>query len=323
MNPTRRHLLASAGALLPAALAPALLPSAAQAAAPMLGASRPGFRRVTLGGFEVTTLLDGAVPAENPHGVFGQDQELASVEALLRENRLPETSMEFTFFPVLVNTGDALILFDTGNGAAARPARGRLTDRIAEAGYSADQIDTVVITHMHPDHIAGLMEEGAPTFPNASYVTGAEEYNFWTNDARVGTPGERIYSMAQEMVVPLAEKFRFVAPGDAVVSGIEAMNAFGHTPGHMTYHLESEGQRLLLAADTANHFVLSLQRPDWEVRFDMDKAAAAATRKKVFGMLAADGVAFSGYHMPFPALGYVEAMGEGFRYVPAAYQFDA
>jgi glyoxylase-like metal-dependent hydrolase (beta-lactamase superfamily II) len=98
------------------------------------------------------------------------------------------------------------------------------------------------------------------------------------------------------------------------------MAAFGHSPGHMVYMIESNGQRLAITADTANHYVWSLQKPDWEVKFDMDKAAAAAARKQVFGMLAADRVPFIGYHMPFPALGYVEPMGDGFRYVPASYQ---
>src|SRR5690606_34629480 len=110
--------------------------------------------------------------------------------------------------------------------------------------------------------------------------------------------------------------------GGEVVPGIGARAAFGHTPGHMIYRLESDGKPLILTADTANHYVLSLQRPDWEVRFDMDKAAAAATRKKVFDMIATDRLAFVGYHMPFPAVGFAEKGAEGYRFVPASYQFD-
>ena len=96
--------------------------------------------------------------------------------------------------------------------------------------------------------------------------------------------------------------------------------AAGHTPGHMIFMLESDGQRMAIAADTANHYVFSLAHPDWEVLFDLDKATAAVTRRKVFGMLAADRVPFIGYHMPFPGLGYVEARGSGFHYVPVSYQ---
>jgi glyoxylase-like metal-dependent hydrolase (beta-lactamase superfamily II) len=156
------------------------------------------------------------------------------------------------------------------------------------------------------------MNGGTPPFPNARYVTGSVEYNHWNS-----TDNERFASN----VKPLADRMSFLDDGGAVTSGITAMAAFGHTPGHMTYMLESEGRQVLLFADTANHYVWSLGYPDWEVRFDMDKTAAAQTRRQVLDMLAADKLPFIGYHMPFPALGYVETRDSGFRYVPASYQF--
>lgn len=119
---------------------------------------------------------------------------------------------------------------------------------------------------------------------------------------------------------PLAEKFSFLGDGGSVASGITAVAAHGHTPGHMAYMLDSGGKQMLLIADTANHAVWSLERPDWEVKFDMDKAAAAATRRKLFDMVAAERMPLVGYHLPFPAVGYVETAGEGFHYVPASYQ---
>jgi glyoxylase-like metal-dependent hydrolase (beta-lactamase superfamily II) len=313
---TRRSVLATGAA------GAALGLSQAHAAAPLMGSWRPTYRRVKLGAFEVTTLLDGAAPVPNPQGIFGQDQSVETVEGLLSANNLPTDMMEFTFLPTVVNTGSELILFDTGNGAGAQPARGNLLTAMEAAGYSADQVDVVVITHMHPDHIGGMMTDGAPTFPNARYVMGATEYDFWNASERVGTGAEGIHTMVRNMLTPMAERTTFIQPGDSVVSGIEAMAAFGHTPGHMVYHIESEGSRVVLTADAANHFVLSLQRPDWEVRFDMDKAAAAQTRKDLFGMLAADGVPFIGYHMPYPAMGFVEAAGEGFDYTPVSYQLN-
>jgi glyoxylase-like metal-dependent hydrolase (beta-lactamase superfamily II) len=121
-------------------------------------------------------------------------------------------------------------------------------------------------------------------------------------------------------VRPLNDKISFLDDGGSVSSGITALASHGHTPGHMGYMLESEGASLMLIADLANHYVWSLAYPDWEVRFDMDKAMAAAARRKVLGMLAADRVPFIGYHMPFPALGYVETRGDGFQYVPSSYQ---
>ena len=314
---TRRTALALGTAAL---ATPAILP--AFAAAPMLGPARPTFRRVQLGAFEVTTLLDGASPVPDPHTIFGTNQDPADVAALLEANNLPTGAAEFTFAPVLVNTGDSLILFDTGNGADARPARGNLLTRIEEAGYTADQVDTVVLTHMHPDHIGGMMEGDAPAFPNADYVTGSTEWDFWASEDRIGSPAEGVHQLFNAKVRPFAERTRFLTPGEAVVSGIEALDAFGHTPGHMAYHIESEGQRLVLIADTANHFVLSMERPDWEVRFDLDKEAAAATRRSLLGMIAADGVPFIGYHMPFPAMGYLQASGDGFAYEAASYQLN-
>ena len=107
-----------------------------------------------------------------------------------------------------------------------------------------------------------------------------------------------------------------------VVSGIEAIDSRGHTPGHTCYHIESEGARLMVTGDVCNHYVVSMQRPDWHVRFDMDKEGAVAARKKILGMIAADRIPFVGYHMPYPAVGYAEVLGDGFRYVPASYQLN-
>jgi glyoxylase-like metal-dependent hydrolase (beta-lactamase superfamily II) len=319
----RRTLLTTAASALAFGAAGAGLSAGpARAAAPeMKGAEKPAFYRFKLGGFEVTTLLDGTRPGDGPHPIFGANQPAEAVGELLQANFLPRDKFVNSFTPVLVNTGTDLVLFDTGLGAGARPAMGRLADRIKAAGYAPEDVGIVVITHMHGDHIGGLMEETGPAFANARYVTGTREYEFWTKEAASGPTAEAAKNV-EAKVVPLAEKFTFLDDGGTVASGITALAAPGHTPGHMVYHLESEGRRLLLTADTANHFVVSLQKPDWEVRFDMDKAKAAETRRKIFGMIAADRIPFTGYHMPFPAVGYVEAAGDGFRYVPASYQLD-
>ena len=211
-----------------------------------------------------------------------------------------------------------LVLFDTGLGGD----NGQVAARMADAGYSPDQVDTVVLTHFHPDHIGGLMKGGSPVFPNARYVTGETELNFWTADAAQTGPTERVAKLTAANVVPLREKITTIKNEGEVTSGIRGLDSFGHTPGHMAYHIESNGRRLMITADAANHYVASLQRPDWHVRFDMDKDAAAATRKSLFGMIASDNIPFTGYHMPFPAVGYVEPMDVGFRYVAESYQLD-
>ncbi len=300
---------------------PQIMTRAAFAKAPMQDGSVAEFFRFKLGGFEVTTLRDGIRPGDGPHPTFGANQDAATVHALLRENSLPETKFANGFTPTLVNTGNELVLFDTGLGAGAREGGlGRTAAALRSAGYQPDQVDVVVISHFHPDHFGGLLEDGKPAFANARYVMGETEFNFWTAPERMAGPTEKLAKTIETVIKPLAEKATFIKEGDTVVSGISGMAAAGHTPGHMIFNLESEGKRLILTADTANHFVVSLQRPDWEVAFDADKAGAAATRKKVFDMIATDKLPFIGYHMPWPSVGFVEKMGEGYRYIPNSYQ---
>ncbi|WP_425088368.1 MBL fold metallo-hydrolase [Stappia sp.] len=314
---SRRAVLA--GAATTTLAAPAILTSATPsfAEAPLMGASSATFNRIKLGEFEITTLLDGQRGSDGPHPIFGQNQEADAVAALMEENFLPPTRTEFVFTPVVVNTGSELVLFDTGLGGDA----GSLTQQLAAAGYTPEQIDIVVITHMHPDHIGGLMTSGTPTFPNARYVTGQAEYDFWSGEDKLTGPTERVAKLVQSNVTPMADKMTFIGDGADVVTGITGMDTSGHTPGHMSYHIESAGQRLLIWGDVANHFVASIQRPDWHVRFDMDKEKAAATRKRVFDMVSADKVPVTGYHMPFPAIGYIDTRGGGYRWLPASYQF--
>jgi len=297
----RRTLLAG-GATLPLVT---FSGAAGHAAAPMQGAGMPRFNRFMLGKFEVTTLLAGTRTVPEPQNIFGMNASTEEFAAASRAAFLPTDKAQFFFTPTLVNTGTELILFDTGLNAAG------ISDVIRAAGHTPDQIDLVVITHMHGDHIGGLMGEDGVTFTNARYVTGAVEFNAWSAMDNDGFEAK---------VRPLTDRMTLIGDGDDVAPGITAMAAFGHTPGHMTYMLESEGRALLLAADFANHYVWSLAHPDWEVKFDMDKVAAAATRHKLLDMLATDRIPFIGYHMPWPGTGFVDRRQGGYAYVPTSYQ---
>lgn len=298
-------------------------PGSALAAAPKQGLSRPSIYRFGLGDLEVTTILDGAVQLDGPHPIFGQNATLEEVAALAAANFLPSDRMEIPFTVTVVNTGAQVILFDSGNGARRRPNAGRLRELLAGAGIAPEQVDLVTLTHFHPDHIGGLMEDGSPAFPNATYVIPDKEYDYWSDEALLsdGALAGRA-KLVHSNVVPFAPKTRFIKGGDAVASGIEAVASHGHTPGHTSYHLESQGHRLLILGDVCNHYVMSLQRPDWHVRFDMDKEMAVAARREVLGMIAADRIPFIGYHMPPPAVGYLETKGAGFRFVPVGYQLN-
>ncbi len=276
-----------------------------------------------IGTFAVTVISDGTRVSEKPQETYGTNQTPEAVAELLKANFLPTEKFVNGFSPTLVDTGSDVILFDTGMGEGGRKAgAGQLIAGMQAAGYSADQVTIVVLTHMHGDHIGGLMEGGQPAFKNARYVAGQAEFDFWKDPARAGTPAEGGHKGVLEKVVPFAEKTTFVGDGAEVAPGITGMAAFGHSPGHMIYRIESGGKALILTADTANHFVLSLQRPDWEVKFDMDKAAAAATRRKIFDMIATDRLPFVGYHMPFPSVGFIEKLDQGYRFVPETYQFE-
>ena len=306
MTLTRRQSLIAAAAL-PGA---ALLPAAARADAHGGAAPAPVHRTFTLGEMQVTTLLAGSRPVEDPHGIFGTNVDDATFEEVATANFLPTDMAQFYFTPTVVRTGDDVILFDTGLNASG------ITAALAAAGYAPDDITHVVLTHMHGDHIGGLTDDdGTPTFATAAYITGQVEFDHWAGAENEGFEAK---------VRPLAEQFYFMGANEQIAPGITSVAAFGHTPGHMGYRLESGGAQIILAADMTNHYVLSLSRPDWEVRFDMDKEAAAATRRRLLGEIAADRIAMVGYHMPFPGLGFVEAGdadGDAFRWVPHSYQF--
>lgn len=301
MTLSRRQLLA-ASASLPLA---AGLSGTAHAGGHAAPANQPK-HSFALGDFQVSTLLVGGRAVEDPQSIFGMNVSAEEFAAVSDENFIPADVAQFFFTPTVVNTGSEVVLFDTGLAAAGTvPA-------LAAAGIAPEDVDVVVLTHMHGDHIGGLTDDtGAPTYPNARYVTGQVEFDHW---AAAGNEG------FDAKVRPLAEQMTFIGDGGEVTSGITGMAAFGHTPGHMVYRLESGGKQVLLMADLANHYVWSLAYPDWEVRFDMDKEAAAAARREVLGMVAADRIPLIGYHMPFPAIGYVETRGDGFRYVPESYQ---
>lgn len=301
MRMTRRQALLT-GAATPLAT----LPLSAAADGHASAAAAPVHSDFNVGDFRVTTLLAGSRPVEEPQGIFGMNVDADTFNAVSAENFLPTDMAQFYFTPTVVNTGSEVILFDTGLNA------GGITAALAAAGYAPEDITHVVLTHMHGDHIGGLTDDsGAATFANAAYITGQVEYDHWAAAENDGFNAK---------VLPLAEKMSFIGDGASVTSGITSMETFGHTPGHMGYMLESGGEQLMLFADMANHYVWSLAYPDWEVRFDMDKAAAAATRRRVLGMLATDKIPFVGYHMPFPGLGYVATRDDGFRYVPHSYQ---
>jgi len=298
--------------------------------ASMQGEMQPAVYRFKFGDFEITNILDSKVVREGLHPSFGGERPVEEMQALARANRIDPQRYEHPFIPTLVKTGKELILFDTGNGALrrereqlrARMPDGRLVERLSQAGYKAADVDTVVITHGHPDHIGGLTEGGKPVFPNARYVFGAAEFDFWKRGENVREARKFNRALFVDIAVPLADRARFIKPGDEAAPGIRAVDAAGHAPGLMAYHVESGGKRLLIWADTAIHYVVAVQRPEWHIDVDDDKDKAVSTRKRILDMVATDGLFVAGFHMPFPGLGLVEKSAGGYRWVPVGYQLN-
>jgi glyoxylase-like metal-dependent hydrolase (beta-lactamase superfamily II) len=292
----------------------------------MLGASKPSWARFKLGSFELTMIADSDAFIDGPFPIVGANSSQADVEQLMRDNLLPPATYQPGFTPMIVNTGREVVIFDTGNGESGfikRPNGGWLASLLGSAGFAPEQIDLVVLSHGHLDHVAGIMEGGKPLFPNARYVISGTEYNFWAPEGKHAGQLEQLAAVFRANVVPVAEKTRFLKPGEDVVSGIRSLDAPGHTPGHLAFMLESDGQQMLFWGDCAHHQVASLARPDWHCAFDIDKEQGAATRKRIYDMAAAERLPVAGYHMPFPSLGYVERRAEGgYRWLAHTYQLS-
>ncbi len=319
---TRRNALKLAGSAAAFGALGSAVPIAAQAAAPMLGVSRPSIYRFKLGAFEVTTILDGFVQGKGPHPTFGSNQPAEAVQAIVQAHGLSTTMHENPYVVTLVNTGKELVLIDAGNAKGRMKTAGHLSDLMVTAGYNPAQVDIVVITHGHPDHVGGLMADGKPIYTNARYVFGATEFDYWNKGENIPEARKPNRDVFMSQAAPLAEKATMIKPNDEVVTGIRAAQAYGHSPGMLAFHIESEGRRLYNWADTANHYLISLQHPEWHVGFDQDKDMAVETRKKTFDMLSAEKIPVVGFHMPFPSVGWVEKASTGYRWVPASFQFN-
>lgn len=298
--------------------------------ASLQGPLQPGVYRFKLGGVEVATILDSKSIREGLHPHYGANAGADAVHALARDNNIDPQRFEHPNIPTLVNTGSALVLFDTGNGALpreyeqlrARMPAGNLIARLAELGHKPEDIDVVVLTHGHPDHIGGLTEGGKPMFPNARYVFGATEYDFWQRNENVREARKFNRELFVKVCTPLADRATFIKPGDTVAPGITAVDAHGHSPGLMAFHVESEGKRVMITADTCTQYVMAVQRPEWHFEMDDDKDKAVATRQRILDMLATDRVFVASFHMPFPGIGWVERANGSYRWVPHSYQLN-
>jgi glyoxylase-like metal-dependent hydrolase (beta-lactamase superfamily II) len=282
---------------------------------------------VAIGEFRCFPLPDGSFLYPKDAIFPGRsDAELAA--GLAPEKAQAEMSVEYS--GLLVDTGKRRILIDTGAGALG-PGTGHLPEGIAACGFSPEQIDTVILSHMHPDHIGGLTTaEGKFRFPHAEVVVSRHEYDFWMapeNQAKLesktlfglGALETIMHSWIRSNVAPLASagRLRFVDGGDELATGIQALPTYGHTPGHMAILISSGRQQLLFAGDTLIQPV-HVKHPDWKTVFDVVPDEAIAARRLILDRSASDCCLTFHFHFPYPCLGTVSRSNSGYRWEPAA-----
>lgn len=299
----------------------------AGAAAPPASGQAPGVYRYKIGSLEVTVATDGARTFPMPDN-FVANAKKDEIDAALRAAYMEPGKMTIVFNPVVVNTGGKLVAIDTGNGAAAfeqsKGAVGQFQTNLKAGGIDPATVDAVLISHFHGDHINGLLTaDGKKAFPNAEILVPQAEWAFWSDDGNMskaaGGPIEGNFKNARRVFGALGNKVTPYAHDKEVVAGITPIATPGHTPGHTSFILASGNAKVLLQSDVTNHPALFVRNPGWHAMFDMDGDQAEKTRRRMFDMASAEKLQVQGFHFPFPAAGYVEKDGTGYRLVPVAW----
>ena len=318
---SRRLLLKTGGALAGAGL---LMPGITFAAAKQQTSQVAGFYRFKLGDFEITILSDGAYSL--PTDLIAQNQPRDKVRAYLKENFLDtEQRLSHVNIP-LINTGKELVLVDVGGGTNFLSGAGQLVNNMKASGYSPEDVDKIIITHGHPDHIWGLIDDfDESVYTNAKFYISEKEWDFWaTKKAKEMLP-ENFQSFAagaSRRLPMIEEKAKRIKPGAEIVSGISTIDTPGHTPGHMSVHIKSGSEALIVSADTLTHPFISFEHPDWHPGTDLEAGQAEKSRRKILDMGASDRSLVLSYHISFPGLGNIARNGKAYRWVPATWKWQ-
>ena len=315
-NVSRRSLLALGAGLTTSAM----LGDIAQAKAPKLGTQSPYFYRFKVGDAEVTVVSDGALDLGDPKGTFTgvPDDELRK---MLSENFLSPTDVVLEQNSPIVNIGDKLVLFDTGLGTAKAfgPTTGRQQKSMKEAGIKPEDIDAVVFSHGHIDHIGGVVNEADKNlFPNAQFYIAESDLDYWTDYKKAGDAMKGFVDHARKNLLPVRDRIVFYKDGQEFLPGVQAIAAPGHTVGHTIFMVTSNGKSFCFLGDLSHHPILLLEKPRMQFSYDSDPAQAAETRVKLLERLAADKVAVMAYHYAWPGIGHIAKTGEGYHYYPEA-----
>jgi glyoxylase-like metal-dependent hydrolase (beta-lactamase superfamily II) len=320
---SRRSVIAGAAAGAAAAMSPIATSNPADAAAPASGKQTAGWYRYKVGDYEITVVTDGVNKIAKLPDNFVTNASKEDVDKALAASFMPAGTLNIPYTPVVVNTGSKLIVFDTGTGQASlantNGSSGQFHDNLAAAGIDRKAVDTVIISHYHPDHVNGLvMADGSLGFANAEILVPATEHKYWMDDGEMSrAPAGRMEGLFKNnrrvFSGDVIKRVKTYDAGKEIAPGITSVATPGHTPGHTSYVLSSAGKTLFVQADVTNVPFLFARNPGWHAFFDQDGKQAEETRRKTYDMLAADKMMVQGFHYPFPAVAFVEKSGTGYR----------
>jgi glyoxylase-like metal-dependent hydrolase (beta-lactamase superfamily II) len=318
----RAFVMSSAAGVLSSAALLAFKPGPADAKEAMIGNKAPAWYRFKLGDFEATVVSDGTLNLGPAAGLYPKTPK-ETVEGVLASQFLPSAPVVVQENCLVLNTGDKLVLFDSGMGSykVFGPAAGRLENALAASGIKPDDIDAIILTHGHIDHLSGIMsDDGKRLFPNAQIIMSKVEHDFWTDEAKTSSTGvmKLLVDSARKNLLPNRDRMVFVEDGKEAIKGVSVVSSRGHTPGHTAYLLSSAGQNFLFTGDIVTNTAISFGHPDWVFSFDADPAMASETRKRVLDMATQDKITLIGYHFGFPGIGHAAKEGDAYRFVPAA-----
>jgi len=270
--------------------------------------------RFKLGSFECVSISDGS--HDYPPQSFFANVPKERLEQILRQRNLPTDHITTPYVYLLANTGANQVLVDMGAGSLL-PTTGRMLQNMKAAGVDPADIDTVIITHAHPDHVGGTLdEEGKPTYANARYFIFKREWDFWFSETASAKAPELHVTLARKNLEPIRDQVHLLDQESEIVPGIRAIAAPGHTPGHMVVSVSAGDEQLLYFSDTVLH-PLHLEYPDWTPIYDILPEEAAASKRRIFDWAAEEKVLLLGMHFPpFPSLGYVVKKEKGWQWQP-------
>lgn len=317
----RRTALMTMATTFGAAGLAASMPTRLVAAAPKQGVKNPGYHRIMVGELEMTALSDGSLvmPLADLYTGIPKERARAALAAAFQD-RESETSVN----AFLVNDGHRLILIDAGTGIHMGTNLGRLIENMAAAGYAPEQVDHVLLTHLHIDHSGGLINKGKAVFSNATVHVSKSDADFWlalSGSERPAHVSADQFMQAQECVAPYisASRFQPFEDNSEILDGVRAVHRPGHTPGHSAFVFESGGERLMIWGDVTHGDVLQFDWPNVAITFDVDQQQAIASRTAAFSEAADQQYLVAGSHLAFPGLGHVRRDASHYDWVPINY----